>query len=252
MKTGRINSIQSLGTVDGPGVRFTVFLQGCCLRCSCCHNPDTWDISEGKEYTSDEIIGKALRYREYFGKDGGLTFSGGEPLLQADFVCEVFTMCRDNGINTCLDTAGPVFSNKISELLQYTDRVLLDIKYTNEKQYLEHVGCSMSKPLSFLDHLESHNIHTTIRHVVIPTVNDEDASIVKICEIATAHKCVDSIELLPFHRMCSVKYDNLGIPFPFSDIPEPSPESMEHFESLISDFYIIRNKSVNERSVNHK
>ena len=110
---GKINSIQSLGTLDGPGVRFVVFLQGCNLRCGCCHNPDTWDISQGKEYSADEILNKAIRYKEYFKNTGGITVSGGEPLLQPDFVKELFKLCKENGINTCLDTSGSIFNDKV-------------------------------------------------------------------------------------------------------------------------------------------
>ena len=137
---GHINSIQSLGTVDGPGIRFVVFMQGCNLRCGCCHNPDTWELFEGKTYRPSEILKKAERYKSYFGEIGGITLSGGEPLLQADFVTELFRLCQENGINTCLDTSGSIFDDSAKEVLKYTDRVLLDIKYTNEEMYLKHVG----------------------------------------------------------------------------------------------------------------
>ena len=150
MINGRIHSIQSLGTVDGPGVRFVVFLQGCPLRCSCCHNPDTWDINGGCEKSPLEVVSKAERFKEYFGKDGGITLSGGEPLLQAEFSSEIFSMCKEKGINTCLDTSGCILDESVKALLDVTDRVLLDIKYTTEEDYLKYVGCSMKKPLEFL------------------------------------------------------------------------------------------------------
>ena len=140
---GYIHSIQSLGTLDGPGVRFVVFLQGCNLRCKCCHNPDTWECGVGKEYTPEEIVSRALRFREYFGRDGGITVSGGEPLLQADFVRTVFELCHNEGINTCLDTSGSILTDKVKSLLSVTDRVLLDVKYTNDEDYLKNVGCSI-------------------------------------------------------------------------------------------------------------
>ena len=130
--TGRIHSIQSLGTVDGPGVRFVAFLQGCNLRCGCCHNPDTWEMTGGTTYTADELVQKAARFTEYFGETGGITLSGGEPLLQADFVYEVFALCRERGIHTCLDTSGSVLNDAVRWLLTVTDRVLLDIKYTED------------------------------------------------------------------------------------------------------------------------
>lgn len=230
---GRVHSIQSLGTLDGPGVRFVVFLQGCNLRCKCCHNPDTWNISEGKEYTADEIVSKALRFREYFGREGGITLSGGEPLLQTDFVREVFKKCHTEGINTCLDTSGSILTDNVKSLLEHTDRVLLDIKYTTDELYKENVGCSINSPLDFLDYLNQNNIPTTLRQVIIPTVNDTTENILKLKEIAQAHACVDKVELLPFRKICQVKYDKLGIEFPFGHLPEPTREKMAELEQLI-------------------
>ena len=181
--TGRVHSIQSMGTLDGPGVRFVVFLQGCPLRCGCCHNPDTWKYDGGKEYSADELIARALRYREYFGEDGGITVSGGEPLLQADFVKELFALAHQNGINTCLDTSGCILNDKARDLLSVTDRVLLDIKYTTDALYREHVGCPIDTPLAFLDYLEEKGIPTTLRQVIIPTKNDCESNILALKEI---------------------------------------------------------------------
>ena len=146
---GRIHSIQTLGTLDGPGVRFVVFVQGCNLRCGCCHNPDTWGAG-GREVTPAEIAEKATRYGTYFGKDGGITVSGGEPLLQAEFVKELFEKCHERGINTCLDTSGSVLSDAVSALLDVTDRVLLDINYPTDEQFRAFVGGSIEKPLAVL------------------------------------------------------------------------------------------------------
>ena len=176
---GYINSIQTLGTLDGPGVRFTVFMQGCNLRCGCCHNPDTWKMNEGSEYTPLELAEKAERYREYFGNDGGVTLSGGEPLLQSDFAAEFFSICKEKGINTCLDTSGSILNDSVKKLLMYTDRVLLDIKYTNEEDYRKYVGCSYDKVLEFLSYANSCNVSTTIRQVVIPTINDNKENILR-------------------------------------------------------------------------
>ena len=231
--TGKIYSIQSLGTVDGPGVRFVVFLQGCNLRCKCCHNPDTWSFDKGTEYTSDEIVSKALRYREYFGEEGGITLSGGEPLLQSEFAYEVFALCIENGVNTCLDTSGSIISPSVEKLITVTDRVLLDIKYTNDKQYSEHVGCSFSTVLDFLKLLDEKNIPTTLRQVIIPTVNDTKENVFKLKGIAEKYSCVDKIELLPFKKLCQVKYDNLGITFPFGKLPVPTNESIEKLNSYL-------------------
>ena len=230
---GRVHSIQSMGTLDGPGVRYVIFLQGCPLRCKCCHNPDTWDTDCGTEYTAEELVKKALRFKEYFGSEGGITVSGGEPLLQADFVREIFELCHKNGLNTCLDTSGCILNDKVKSLLQVTDRVLLDIKYVTDELYLENVGCHIDTPLAFLEYLSQNNIPTTIRQVIIPTKNDSEKNVLALKEIVSAHKSVDKVELLPFRKICQVKYDKIGIEFPFGNIPEPTRESVNALENLI-------------------
>jgi len=231
---GRVHSFQSLGTVDGPGVRFVVFLQGCNLRCKCCHNPDTWDFSGGQEITAEEIVKKVIRYKEYYKNGGGITVSGGEPLLQSEFVAEIFSLCKKEGINTCLDTSGSVEVKNPDRLLSVTDRVLLDIKYTNNTQYLENAGCTMDAPLKFLDLLNVKGIPTTLRQVIIPTVNDSENNIVILKNIAASHSCVDKIELLPFRKICQTKYDSMGIEFPFENISEPTPDIMENLNKLLT------------------
>ena len=230
---GRIHSIQSLGTVDGPGVRFVAFLQGCNLRCSCCHNPDTWECKEGSLYTSREVVKMSTRYKEYFGEQGGITLSGGEPLLQAKFAHEVFVLCHNDGINTCLDTSGSILNDDVKALLEETDRVLLDVKYTDDECYKKYVGCSMDKVLEFLDYLNEKAIPTTLRQVIITGINDSEQNVLALKEIAYEHACVDKIELLPFRKICQVKYDKMGIDFPFKDIPEPSQETMQKLNNLI-------------------
>ena len=231
--TGRIHSFQSLGTLDGPGVRYVVFFQGCNLRCNCCHNPDTWEIDAGEEFTPEEIIAKAVRFKEYFGKEGGITLSGGEPLLQAEFAKELFILAHEKGINTCLDTSGSILNDTVRELLAHTDRVLLDIKYVTEEGYRAFVGCDMARVLRFLDYLEEADIPTTIRQVIIPSVNDDENSVKELGKIAAAHKCVDKIELLPFKKICQTKYDNMGIKFPFSDKNTPTKEQMDRLNELL-------------------
>ncbi len=232
--TGRIHSFQSLGTVDGPGVRFVVFMQGCPLRCGCCHNPDTWDPSSGTEYEASDVLKRILRCKDYFGKDGGVTVSGGEPLLQAEFVRELFMLCHENGISTCLDTSGCLLNDRIHALLDVTDRVLLDIKYTDEDSYRDFVGCSMDKPMAFLDELNRRQIPTWLRQVTIPGKSDDDANILRLKEIVQSHPCVDKTELLPFRKICQMKYDKMGIPFPFGNIPEPARDTMERLNSLLN------------------
>ena len=222
-----------MGTLDGPGVRFVIFLQGCPLRCRCCHNPDTWATDGGKEYTAEELVARALRFREYFGEDGGVTVSGGEPLLQTEFVRELFGLCHREGLNTCLDTSGCILNDNVKALLDVSDRVLLDIKYVTDELYRENVGCGIDTPLAFLDYLSEKGIPTTLRQVIIPTVNDNEKSVSALGEIAKAHENVDKIELLPFRKICQVKYDNMGIEFPFAHIPEPSKETMARLDSIL-------------------
>ncbi len=233
---GKVHSIQSLGTVDGPGVRFVVFMQGCNLRCKCCHNPDTWDCSAGTQYTAQELFEKACRYREYFGKNGGVTLSGGEPILQPIFAKDFFKLCKENGINTCLDTSGSILNDDIKTLLEYTDRVLLDAKYTDNTLYVENVGCTLDSVLEFLSYLDAKDIKTTLRQVIIPSVNDSEENIIKIKEIADAHSCVDSIELLPFRTICQTKYDDMGIEFPFGDIKQCDEGTIKRLNNYICDY----------------
>ncbi len=234
MTKGRINSFQSLGTVDGPGIRFVVFMQGCNLRCNCCHNPDTWDSSEGNIYSPSEVLDKVIRFKEYFKNTGGITVSGGEPLLQADFVKELFQLCHKEKINTCLDTSGSILNDSVEQLLNETDYVLLDIKYTDEYSYKKYAGCSIEKPLKFLSILEKKKIPVTLRQVIIPTVNDNEENILKLNELANTHSCVKKTELLPFKKICQVKYDRMKINFPFSHIPEPEKEDIVLLEKLIT------------------
>lgn len=224
---GRIHSIQSLGALDGPGIRFTVFLQGCDLRCKCCHNPDTWKMNEGSEISAEEIINKAVRYKEYFGQTGGITLSGGEPLLQPDFVKEIFALAKKEGINTCLDTSGAPLTQNVRDALSLCDRVLLDIKYTTDADYIENVGCSMDRPLDFLYYLNEQGIPVTLRQVVIPGINDNDENISRLRDIIQNYKCIDKTELLAFRKICQVKYDKMGLKFPFEDVSEPTAEQIK-------------------------
>lgn len=237
MSRGYIHSFQSLGTVDGPGVRFVVFFQGCNLRCKCCHNPDTWSKKgQAKLYTAAEVVNRAQRYREYFKQNGGITLSGGEPLMQAEFAKDIFALCKEQGINTCLDTSGSIINEEVLSLLNVTDRVLLDIKYTSDTLYRENVGCPMDIPLEFLRILNEKKIPVTLRQVIIPTINDSEENIKKLYDIAKNNKCVDKIELLPFRKICQTKYDEMKIPFPFSELPTPTKESIEYLKSFLREY----------------
>jgi pyruvate formate lyase activating enzyme len=233
---GRVHSFQSLGTVDGPGVRYVVFLQGCNLRCACCHNPDTWETG-GKEYSAEEIVKNVVKYKSYFGQKGGITVSGGEPLLQADFVKELFTLLKKEGVNTCLDTSGSILNPSVKEMLSVCDRVLLDIKYTDNEKYLKYVGCALDGVIEFLEYLNEKSIPTTVRQVIIPTLNDDSESVLSLKRLTDKYACVDKIELLPFKKLCVTKYEQLNIPFPLKDFDTPTGEQMEKLKKhLEADF----------------
>ncbi|MBR6789443.1 MAG: pyruvate formate lyase-activating protein [Oscillospiraceae bacterium] len=231
--TGNIHSIQSLGTVDGPGIRCVVFMQGCPLRCGYCHNPDTWDRSGGEVTTPEAVFQKIRRFKPYFKKDGGITVSGGEPLLQADFVRELFALCKADGIHTCLDTSGCIRNAGTDALLELTDLVLLDIKMTDDDSYRRHIGCPMEKPLAFLDLLEERGIPAWIRQVIVPGVNDTDENISRLNGILAGRKNIERVQLLPFKKICVTKYEQLGIPFPFDVYPHCPAETIERLSGLI-------------------
>ena len=227
---GRIHSFQSLGTVDGPGVRAVVFMQGCPLRCACCHNPDTWDLGGGKIVSAEEIFRKIQRLRAYFGKDGGVTVSGGEPLLQADFVAELFSLCRADGISCALDTSGCVYNESVERLLSLTDLVLLDYKYTNDTDYKKYTGMSMQSAEDFLARIDALGKRVWIRQVIIPTLNDSEESVRRLYALSERYSCIEKTELLPFRKLCVEKYRALGIDFPLENIPEASEELIERLK----------------------
>ena len=224
---GRIHSFQSLGTVDGPGVRTVVFMQGCPLRCICCHNPDTWDFTGGTQTTAEELVGRILRYRNYFGERGGVTVSGGEPLCQTEFVTDLFRRLRELGISTALDTAGYRLDESVRALLDVTDLVLLDYKYTNAEDYLRHTGCEMTRVDEFLTYLQEIEKPTWLRHVLIPGYNDNEESMRRLATIRERFTCIARVELLPFRKLCLEKYRQMEIPFPLEDTPEMPPERVE-------------------------
>ena len=189
--TGKVHSFQSLGTVDGPGVRTVLFLQGCLLRCPYCHNPDTWDKNGGEDIFVDDAVKKILRYRSYFGKDGGVTVSGGEPLLQAEFVYELFTRLKEEGIGTALDTSGVIMNDSVKKLLGKTDIVLLDIKFSRDDLYKKYIGVSLSAPLAFLAECEKAKKRVIIRQVITPGINDTEDDVLELREILKPFNCVE-------------------------------------------------------------
>lgn len=230
---GRINSFQSLGTVDGPGVRCVVFMQGCPLRCACCHNPETWKFDAGEEADCDELVNKILRYRSYISANGGVTVSGGEPLAQAKFVAELFRKLKCYGIHTALDTSGCLMNPDIEMVLNYTDLVLLDYKYSSDEKYNAYVGCSRENIILFMKLLEEKGIDTWIRRVIIPGLNDDEESMTELRDFVSAFGCVKKTELLPFRKFCIEKYKNLGIDFPLESYPEPDAGQMTKLETYL-------------------
>lgn len=233
MVKGKIHSFQSLGTLDGPGLRCVVFMQGCNLRCVYCHNPDTWSLNSENEYTPSELFEKIKRYKNYFGKEGGVTFSGGEVLLQSDFVKEVFKLCKKEEISTCIDTSGSIINDSVKELLEYTDVCLLDIKMTNEDDYKKYTKGSFLKTLEFLELLQKNKIRTWIRQVIISGITNNEENIKKLKEIKEKYSCIEKIELLPFRKLCAEKYEKMGIDFPVKDVPETSEETITELNKHI-------------------
>lgn len=231
--TGQIHSFQSLGAVDGPGVRFVVFMQGCPLRCAYCHNPDTWEFGRGETYSVDAVVKKALRYRSYFGEQGGVTVSGGEPLSQWEFVRELFQKLKAEGIHTALDTSGHGNLSGAEELLAVTDLVLLDVKFTSEADYETRCGGKLSQTMQFLELCEKMEKSVWIRHVVVPGITDTPEEIKALKRLISPFSCVEKIELLPFHKLCLEKYEKLGIEFPLKDTDECAKEIIEKLNELL-------------------
>ncbi len=227
MIKGRIHSFQSLGAVDGPGLRYVIFMQGCPYSCPYCHNPDTKSFVGGNEYTADEIVEKVLRYRTYFGSDGGVTVSGGEPLMQPHFVAELFEKLHKEGINTALDTAAVKPTDAVKEVLCHTDTVLCDIKYPFEEGCLKHFSVSLADTLAFLDMCDTSGVNIILRHVVVPQFTDSEECIREIAKIGRRLANLSKIELLPFHKMCLEKYKKSGLTFPLENTPECTPNLLK-------------------------
>ena len=218
MTRGRLHSIETFGTVDGPGVRFVVFFQGCPMRCLYCHNPDTWDIENASlTLTAEETLAKMTRNLPFY-KTGGITASGGEPLVQIDFLTELFTLAKAEGIHTCLDTSGATFNEKdterIDKLLAVTDLVMLDIKHTDEGEHLKLTKRPMTAPLAFLNHLNEKGVKVRIRQVLVPGITDTEEQLTALGKIVASVKNLDKVEILPYHELGRAKYEKLGIDYP--------------------------------------
>ena len=223
--TGRIHSFQSMGAVDGPGLRCVVFMQGCPLRCIYCHNPDTWDFRGGIEITPNELLEKILRYKSFI-KNGGVTVTGGEPLMQSEFVAELFRLLHENGIHTALDTSCIGSLKTAKKVLLHTNLVLADVKFQNDSDYEKNCGGKFSEVVKFLDLTDEMGIPLWIRRVVVPGMNDTESDITALSEFLEKYKTVEKVELLPFRKLCLEKYEAMGIDFPLFDTPEASKEKI--------------------------
>jgi len=230
---GRIHSIQTMGAVDGPGLRGVVFMQGCPLRCKYCHNPDTWAFEGGQIVTAEDMCKKMLRYRTYY-KNGGITVSGGEPLMQSEFVAEFFELLQKNGLHTALDTSGTAPIENARRVLPRTNLVICDIKFATDEMYRAHTGRSMKPVLAFLDEVQRMNIPLWVRHVVVPGLTDSDEEVSAVYDIAKRYPNLEKFELLPFKKLCLTKYQSMNIPFPLEHVPECSPERIQELYTLLN------------------
>ena len=225
---GRVSSLQSLGTVDGPGLRYVIFLQGCPLRCVYCHNPETWDPAGGREYAPEELVEKVLRCRAYFGEQGGVTVSGGEPLLQAPFVAELFRQLKAAGVHTALDTSGAGDLKQAAQVLDWTDLVLLDLKFPDEAGYRQYCRGSWAQTQAFAALAGEKHVPLWVRHVVVPGLNDSLEDLRAIKAQAESLPGFQKLEWLPFHNMCLEKYQQLGLPFPLAGTPAMEDQDLAH------------------------
>jgi len=230
----RIHSIETCGTLDGPGVRFVLFMQGCHLKCKYCQNRDTWDVNSGKIKTLDEIFNEIMRYKNYICPDGGVTVSGGEPLLQPKFLIELFKKLKTENIHTCIDTSGMFdITEDIKELLQYTDLVLLDIKHIDTNKCKDLVGSYNDKELEFAKYLSNNGIHMWIRQVLVPGYTDDEQDLLKLKEFISTLKNVDRFEFLPYHDMGKYKWDKLGVKYELEGVRTANDEDVNRAKKIL-------------------
>jgi len=237
---GHIHSVETFGAADGPGVRYIVFLQGCHMRCKYCHNPETWAMTGGTDRTAQEVFDDAYKYHFYWSKGGGITVSGGEAMLQLDFVIDLFRICKKKGVNTCLDTSAnpftreePMFS-KFKELLEVTDLFLLDIKEINDTKHRDLTGCTNSNILDFAKFLSENQKSMWIRYVLVPGITAIDEDMIGLKEfVETLGESVERFEVLPYHTLGVFKWENLGIPYKLLDVMPPTLEEIAHAQKIM-------------------
>lgn len=236
---GRIHSVESFGSADGPGVRYIVFLKGCNMRCQYCHNPDTWAKDGGELMTPEEVLKKALRYKTYWKEKGGITVSGGEALLQIDFVTELFRQAKEKGVNTCLDTSGNPFSleepfkSKFDELMKYTDLFMLDIKHMDDAAHRKLTGQTNQNILEMAAYLSDHGKAMWIRHVLVPGITTEEDELYRLRSFLDTLKTVERVEVLPYHTLGVFKWKELGIPYQLEGVDPPTKEQIDRAKEIL-------------------
>ena len=235
---GSIHSVETFGSVDGPGVRFVIFLKGCAMRCKYCHNPDTWEMTTA-DTSSEELLKKALRYRSYWGEKGGITVSGGEPLLQIDFVIDLFTRAKKLGIHTTIDTSGnpftreePIFS-KFQQLMEVTDLLLVDIKHIDDACHLALTKQHNTNILDMLKYLDEIQKPVWIRHVLVPGINDQEIYLMNLSKFIQQLHNVKRVEILPYHTLGVYKWKELGIPYELEGVESPDQASIEKARKIL-------------------
>ncbi len=245
---GKVHSLETFGSVDGPGVRFVAFLQGCAMRCRYCHNPETWS-SAGEEWTASDLFAKAWKYHNYWGKNlqsGGITISGGEPLLQIEFVTEVFRLAKEKGVHTAVDTAGQPFSfsepfiSRFNELLKVTDLFLLDLKEIDEQKHIALTGHTNKNILEMAKYLSDNGKDMWIRHVLVPELTDDESGLKDMSDFIKSLKTVKRVEVLPYHTLGLFKWEKLGIDYSLKDARVPTDEEVKKACDLlcVSDYEI--------------
>ena len=236
---GRIHSVESFGSADGPSVRYIVFLKGCNMRCQYCHNPDTWAKDGGELMTPEEVLKKALRYKTYWKEKGGITVSGGEALLQIDFVTELFRLAKEKGVNTCLDTSGNPFSleepfkSKFDELMKYTDLFMLDIKHMDDAAHRKLTGQTNQNILEMAAYLSDHGKAMWIRHVLVPGITTEEDELYRLRSFLDTLKTVERVEVLPYHTLGVFKWKELGIPYQLEGVDPPTKEQIDRAKEIL-------------------
>lgn len=241
MVKGFVHSIESFGSVDGPGIRFLIFLQGCPMRCQFCHNPDSWKTGVGEEWSTNDLLDKAERFRGYWGDKGGITVSGGEALLQIDFLLELFEKAKQRGINTCLDTSAQLFTRKgiffekFERLMQVTDTILLDIKHIDEEEHRKLTKHSNINILDCARYLSEIHKAVWIRHVLIPGITDREDYLMQLRDFLKTLDNIQRIDVLPYHTMGINKYEKLGIDYPLKEVRPPTQERVENAKRILND-----------------